>query len=217
MKLYNSNGSPNALRSRAVIHELNAPVEIVNVDIGKRENRTPEFLALNPNGKVPTFTDGDVVIWESRAINAYLAAKYPGANLYPVDLAARAQVDQWSYWQSIHLGPSMQRVAFERVQKKAFGRGDPEEAAIAADVKTTADLLPLLDAALAGKDWVTGQLSLADFALATTFILRKAARLGVEAHPNVTAWIERLEARPSWEKAVAPMREMNKSRGIELG
>ncbi len=217
MKLYNSNGSPNALRSRAVIHELGAPVEIVNIDISKGENRTPEFLRLNPNGKVPTFVDGEVVIWESRAINAYLAAKYPGANLYPVDLGQRALVDQWSYWQAIHLGPSMQRVAFERVQKKAFGRGEADEAAIAADVKTIADLLPVLDAALAGKDWVTGQLSLADFALATTFILRKGARLGVEAYPNVTAWIARLEARPSWEKAIAPAREVNKSRGIELG
>ena len=217
MKLYNSNGSPNALRSRAVIHELGVPVEIIDLDFSKGDNRTPQFLALNPNGKVPTFTDGDVVIWESRAINAYLAAKYPGANLYPVDLAQRAMVDQWSNWQAIHLGPSMQRVAFERVQKKAFGRGDADEAAIAADVKTVADLLPILDAQLAGKEWVTGSLSLADFALATTFILRKRAQLGVEAFPNVTAWIERLEARPAWEKAIAPARELNKTRGIELG
>ena len=217
MKLYNSNGSPNALRSRAVIHELGVPVEIIDLDFSKGDNRTPQFLALNPNGKVPTFTDGDVVIWESRAINAYLAAKYPGANLYPVDLAQRAMVDQWSNWQAIHLGPSMQRVAFERVQKKAFGRGDADEAAIAADVKTVADLLPILDAQLAGKEWVTGSLSLADFALATTFILRKRAQLGVEAFPNVTAWIERMEARPAWEKAIAPARELNKTRGIELG
>jgi glutathione S-transferase len=111
----------------------------------------------------------------------------------------------------------MQRVAFERAQKKAFGRGDTDEAAIAADVKTVADLLSLLDAQLAGKDWVTGGLSLADFALATSFVLRKAARFGVEAHANVTAWIERMEARPSWEKAIAPMRELNKTRGVELG
>lgn len=217
MKLYNSNGSPNALRSRAVIHELGVPVDIIDLDFSKGDNRTPAFLALNPNGKVPTFTDGDLVLWESRAINAYVAAKYPGANLYPVDLPQRAMVDQWTYWHAIHLGPSMQRVAFERAQKKAFGRGDTDEAAIAADVKTVADLLSLLDAQLAGKDWVTGGLSLADFALATSFVLRKAARFGVEAHANVTAWIERMEARPSWEKAIAPMRELNKTRGVELG
>ena len=217
MKLYNSPGSPNALRTRAVIHELDLPVEIVDVNIAKGENRSPEYLAINPNGKVPTFVDGDLVIWESRAINAYLASLKPEANLYPADPKRRAIVDQWSYWQAIHLGPSMQKIAFERVQKKAFGRGDADEAAIAGDVKTVAELLGVLDAALAGRQWIAGELSLADFALATTFILRKGASLGVEPHANVTAWIERLEARPSWEKAIVPAREVNKARGVTLG
>ncbi len=216
MKLYNSNGSPNALRSRAVIHELGLPVEIVNLDIGKGENRTPEFLALNPNGKVPTLVDGDVTIWESRAINAYLAGKAPAAGLYPDDLVSRAMIDQWSYWQAIHLGPAMQAVAFERVQKKAFGRGESDEAAIAGQLKTVADLLPILDAGLAGKDWIAGNLSLADFALGTTLTLRVSAKLGVEAYPNVASWIERLEARPGWQKAITPWREMMIARGIPL-
>lgn len=217
MKLYNSPGSPNALRTRAVIHELGLPVEIVDVNIMKGENRTAEYLALNPNGKVPTFVDGELVIWESRAINAYLASLKPEAGLYPTDPKRRAVVDQWSYWQAIHLGPSMQKVAFERVQKKAFGRGEADEAAIADDVKTVAELLGVLDGALVGKQWIAGELSLADFALATTFILRKGAKLGVEPHANVTAWIERLEARPSWEEAIAPAREVNKARGVTLG
>ena len=216
MKLYSSPGSPNALRTRAVIAELGLPVEIVNVDIAKGENRTPDYLKLNPNGKVPTLVDGDLAIWESRAINSYLAGLKPEADLYPADPKQRAVVDQWSNWQAIHLGPAMQKVAFERVQKKAFGRGEADEAAIAGDVKTVADLLPVLDNALAGKDWIAGKLSLADFALATTFILRKAANLGVEKFRNVTAWIERLEALPSWQAAIASTRELNASRGITL-
>jgi glutathione S-transferase len=214
MKLYNSPGSPNALRSRAVAFELALDPEIVNVNIGGGENRTPEYLAINPNGKVPVLVDGDVTIWESRAINAYLASKYPKGDLYPVDPVPRAMVDQWSYWQAIHLGPAMQRVAFERVQKKGFGRGEPDEASIAGELKTIADLLGLLDNALAGKEWITGTLSLADFALATTFTLRKSAKLGVEAFPNVIAWIERLEARPSWQKAIGPWKELMQQRGI---
>ena len=217
MKLYSSPGSPNALRTRAVIAELGLPVEIVNVDIAKGENRTPDYLKLNPNGKVPTLVDGDLAIWESRAINSYLAGLKPEADLYPADPKQRAVVDQWSNWQAIHLGPAMQKVAFERVQKKAFGRGEADEAAIAGDVKTVADLLPVLDNALAGKDWIAGKLSLADFALATTFVLRKAANLGVEKFRNVTAWIERLEALPSWQAAIASTRELNASRGITLG
>jgi glutathione S-transferase len=217
MKLYNSDGSPNALRVRAVINELGLEVETITVDFSKGENRTPEYLAINPNGKVPVLADGDLRLWESRAINAYLTTKAPGQTLYPTDPVGRAIVDQWSYWQAIHLGPSMQKVAFERVLKKVFGRGEPDEAAIAGDVKTVADLLGVLDGALAGKEWITGTLSLADFALGTTFTFRTAAKLGVEAFPNVVGWIARLEALPSWDKAIAPIREANTVRGIAVG
>jgi glutathione S-transferase len=216
MKLYNYYGSPNTLRTSAVAFELGFEPEIVNVDISRGENRTPEYLRLNPNGKVPTLVDGDVVIWESRAINAYLAALRPEADLNPAEPARRAIVDQWSYWQAMQLGPAMQRVAFEPVQKKLFGRGEADEAAIAGEVKTTAELLAILDAALAGREWIAGTLSLADFALATTFMYRKPARLGVEAFANVTAWITRLESRPSWIRAVTPTLEMMRSRGAEV-
>lgn len=214
MKFYNSPGSPNALRSRAVIHELGFTPEIINLDFSTGGNRTPEFLAINPNGKVPVLVDGDVVVWESRAINAYLAALRPEHDLNPADPVRRAKVDQWVFWQAIHLGPAMQGVAFERVQKKLFGRGEPDEAAIAGQVKTIAESLAIFEAALAGKQWVADTLSLADFSIGSTFILRKPAKLGVEAFPNVTAWIERLEALSSWQQALAPWREMLTGRGV---
>ena len=70
--------------------------------------------------------------------------------------------------------------------------------------------------ALAGKQWIAGGLSLADFALATTFQLRRPGGLEVEAYPNVTAWIERLEARPSWAKAIAPMLRVARRRGASI-
>jgi glutathione S-transferase len=111
----------------------------------------------------------------------------------------------------------MQKVAFERVHKKAFGRGEPDETAIVGEVSTVAELLGVLDGAVAGKQWIAGELSLADFALATTFMFRTVAKLGVEAHRNVVAWIARVEALPSWQKAVEPVREINRARGIELG
>lgn len=216
MKLYNGTFSPNALRTRAVAYELGLDPELIEVDLFKGENRTPEYLALNPNGKVPTLVDGDVVIWESRAINAYLASLNPTPDLNPTDPVRRAKVDQWSNWQAIHLGPAMQKIAFERVQKKLFGRGEPDESAIAGDVKTVNDLLAVLDASLAGKEWVADTLSLADFGIATTFMLRNNASLGVDAHPNVTSWIARLEARPGWIKAITPWRELMATRGVEV-
>ncbi len=216
MKLYSIPASPNALRTRAVAFELGLDPEIIDLDMSKGETRSPEFLKLNPNGKVPTLVDGDLVLWESRAINAYLADLVPEKGLYPDDIRKRAEIDQWSWWQAIHFGPAMQRVAFERVSKKAMGRGEPDEAAITGELKTMSDLLPVLETALAGKEWVAGDLSLADFAIASTFMLRRPAQISLDAYPNVAAWIARLEARPSWQKATAPMIESMRARGVEL-
>jgi glutathione S-transferase len=204
MKLYNANLSPNATRVRGVVNELGIPVEVIDVDLRKGENRSAEFLALNPNGKVPVLVDGDFVLWESRAINAYLASMKPEAGLYPADLRTRALVDQWSYWAAIHFGPAVQRVVFERLLKKRFGRGEPDENAIEAQVKEIAQFLPILETALAGKEWITGSLSLADFAIASTLAYRKGASISLADAPNVSAWADRIEARPSWHAAIAP-------------
>jgi glutathione S-transferase len=206
MKLYNANFSPNCLRVRAVIFELDADVEIVEVDVFGGGTQTPEYLAVNPNGKVPAFVDGDLRLFESRAINAYLASLDPSRRLYPEDLKRRAIVDQWSYWQAIHLGPSSQKLSFEKVLKERFGRGKPDENVIAAEAKETTKLLGVFNRALEGNDWIAGDLSIADFALASTFTLRHEAGIDLTGLDDVAKWIDRLESRPSWEKAVAAMR-----------
>jgi glutathione S-transferase len=206
MKLYNANLSPNALRVRAVANELAIPLEIIEIDLRKGENKTPSYLAINPNGKVPVLVDGDFVLWESRAIDAYLASLRPAAGLYPGDAKQRAVIDQWSYWQAIHLGPAMQRVAFERAMKPKFGMGAPDEKAIVAQLKDIDQFLPVLDANLEDKEWLAGDLSIADFAMASTFVYRVPAGISLDRTSHVAAWIDRLEARPSWQAAVAPLR-----------
>lgn len=206
MKLYNSNFSPNALRVRAVAAELGIPMEIIEVDFRKGEHKAPSYLAMNPNGKVPTLVDGDFVLWESRAINAFLASLRPECGLYPDNAKQRAVVDQWSYWGAIHLGPAIQRVAFERVMKSKFGMGEPDENAIAPQLKELDQFLPVLDASLANKEWVAGTLSLSDFALASTFVYRVPAGIALEKVPHLAAWVARIEARPAWQSAVAPLR-----------
>lgn len=205
MKLYNANFSPNCLRVRAVIFELGADVEIVEVDVFGGGTRTPEYLAINPNGKVPAFVDGDLSLFESRAINAYLASLDPSRRLYPKNLKKRAIVDQWSYWQAIHLGPSSQKLSFEKVLKERFGRGKPDENVIAAETKETTKLLGVLDRGLDGRDWIAADLSIADFALASTLTLRNEAGIELTEFPNVAAWIDRLESRDSWRRAIEPM------------
>jgi glutathione S-transferase len=206
MKLYNSNFSPNALRVRAVAAELSIDLEIIEVDFRKGEHKAAPYLALNPNGKVPTLVDGDFVLWESRAINGYLASLKPELGLYPDEAKTRALIDQWSHWQAIHLGPAMQKVAFERVMKSKFGMGVPDENTIASGLKEIDQFLPVLDDNLKEKEWVAGKLSIADFAVGSTFVYRIPAGISLDKASNVSAWIDRLEARPSWQKAVAPLR-----------
>ena len=205
MRLYNANFSPNALRVRAVAFELGIDIEIVEVDLRRGDNRAGEFLRRNPNAKVPVLEDGDFVLWESRAICTYLASLKPEAGLVPSDLEPRALMEQWSWWQAIHLGPAMQKLSFELFLKEKFGMGDPDAAVIEAERKATDQFLDVLEQGLAGQDWIVGRLSLADFYLATTFMYRSQAAISLETRPAVAAWIERLEAWESWQKAMAPL------------
>ena len=208
MRLYNANFSPNALRVRAVAHELGVELEIVEVDIRAGDNRAAEFLARNPNAKVPVLEDGNFVLWESRAICAYLAGIRPEAGLYPDGLKTRALVDQWAWWQAIHLGPAMQKLSFELFLKEKFGMGDPDPTVVEAERKATDQFLAVLETGLDDKDWIAGALSLADFYLATTFMYRDHAGISLDEFPRVAGWIGRLEARDSWQKAVAPLLEL---------
>ena len=205
MRLYNANFSPNALRVRAVAHELGVELEIVEVDIRAGDNRAAEFLARNSNAKVPVLEDGNFVLWESRAICAYLAGIRPEAGLYPDGLKTRALVDQWAWWQAIHLGPAMQKLSFELFLKEKFGMGDPDPTVVEAERKATDQFLAVLETGLDDKDWIAGALSLADFYLATTFMYRDQAGISLDEFPRIAGWIGRLEARDSWQKPVAPL------------
>jgi glutathione S-transferase len=206
MKLYNAGLSPNALCVRAVANELGIELELVDVDLGDPDAKRAALSSVNPNLKVPVLVDGDFVLWESRAIAGYLASLRPGAGLYPADARQRAIVDQWTYWHAVHLGPAMQAVNFQRGLKPRFGMGEPDERAIAPQLKETARLIPILDANLADRGWVAGALSLADFAIATTFPYRDAVGFDLADTPRVAAWMRRMESRPSWQAATAPMR-----------
>ena len=210
MKLYigNKNYSSWSMRSWVLLTQAGIPFDEVML---RFDAFTPDsnFKAalrdVSPTGKVPVLVDGDFVIWESRAINSYLASKKPERGLYPDDPKARATVDQWLYWQTIHLGPAMQKLSFERFLKSKFGMGDPDQSVIDTELKNVDQFLAVLEIGLAGKDWIAGDLSVADFTLATTFMYRAQSDISLDDLPNVAGWIERLEARQSWKDAFAPV------------
>jgi len=204
MKLYEHPFSSAAFKVRAVVHELGLPVTFVTVDLAKGEQKSPEYLARNPNGKVPTLEDDGFHVWESNAILCYLAAKKPESGLLPTDPKGLAQVQQWLQWQATTFGPSTGEVMFETVYAKRFGR-TKDEAKYAAGMEKVRRDLGVLEKTLAGKEYVCGKLTLADFSLVSCLMLRGAMGVELEAFPHVKAWVARLESRESVRKALPPM------------
>lgn len=143
--------------------------------------------------------DGPLLLWESNAIIAYLAA---GSPLVPTDPRERAEVDRWLGWQLAHLGPATRTVAFERVVKKLTGRGEPDQAAIAAATEDFGKLTAVLDQSLGNKQYLAGALSIADFALASHYSIAAACGLEVAPHERANAWLGRVLARPSMKRAL---------------
>jgi glutathione S-transferase len=202
MKLYDFAFSPNCRKVRAVAYELGITLEATHVDLVNGAQRRPDFLALNPNGRVPVLVDDDLILWESTAIMRYLSASRGGA-LVPKSSRGQAELDRWLAWQLAHLGPAMSKVAFERVVKKLTNQGVPDEAAIAVGSAEFAKLTAVLDAALQARDYLAGTLSLADFALASHYSLASACGLDLAPYPAVRSWLARLLGRQSMKRALA--------------
>jgi glutathione S-transferase len=201
MDLYYGRMSGNSARSIFALFEVGAPFELRLVDPRKKENRTPEYLAVNPMGKIPALADGAFHLWESNAINWYAAEKHPESGLLPATPAGRAAVQRWMFFQAAHVTPScfqIMRTEHRRLQEHWNLKGDP--AAAQAARTELARWLPVLEGALAGKEWLEGPFSLADVAYAPHLALIVEAGFSMEPHPAVRAWLDRLLARPAWKK-----------------
>lgn len=205
MKLYDFPFSPNCRKVRAVAYEVGVPFEGVRVDLLRGDQRAPAFLARNPNGRVPVMEDGDLVLWESVAIMRYVAA---GTALVPTERRAAAEVDRWLAWQLAHLGPAMSKVAYERVVKQLLKLGAPDPALVEAGTADFGAATKVLDGALAGRDYVAGPLTIADFALAAHYSLAPACGLSVATFPAVESWLARVLARDSMKRALADAKAM---------
>jgi len=200
VKLYDFPFSPNSRKVRAVAYELGIALDTQRIDLLTGGQRSPEFLARNPNGRVPVLEDGDLVLWESAAIIRYLAA---GSSLLPTARRTAAEVDRWISWQLAHLGPAMSKVAYENVVKRLTRRGEPDPARIAEGTAEFEQLTAILDTALAGREFVAGPLSVADFALAAHYSIAPAAGLDVAPHRRVASWMDRMSARDSMKRALS--------------
>jgi glutathione S-transferase len=201
IKLYEGPISPNARKVRLLAAELGIPLERVQLSLRAGDMRSPEYLAKNPNGKVPTVDDGGFVLWESGAILGYLASKRPERGLVPADPKERALVEQWLLWWTSHPESALWRLAFERRIKPALGREGNDPTLVAQAAAELARFLPILDRQLDGKEYIVGKLSVVDFAVAPWLeAVAPMPEVKLESYANIRRWLERMQQRAYWKE-----------------
>lgn len=194
IKLYDFKSSPNSQRVKVVLEEKKLPFEIVPIDLKKGEQKTPEFLKLNPYGKVPVLTDGDTVLYESCIINEYLDEKYPNPPLMPADSGKRAKGRILIDYGLAHLDGPYQKLRQELMK-------DPKEQSepvIETAKKDLRKLLQRFENEIGDQPYLLGEFSLADADLITRFTrLEGFGVLPDPSLPRLTKYLERMKERPS--------------------
>lgn len=208
LKLHTFPLSPNTFKVTAVLHHLGLDFELVPVDLPKGGSHEPSYMALNPNAMVPTLQDEDFTLWESNAIMVYLAEKQ-GSNLMPSDVRERAEVLRWLCWQLAHWGAALGPIAFERLAPSFIPGYQTDEAAVARALASLQRFGPVLNEHLKGKRFVAlDRLTVADFALASSAVYRRASQTPLEDYPEVERWLAEIDSQPAWQRATEPLKAM---------
>ena len=201
MKHYMNALSPNVRRVRLTAAALGLELDETRIDFNKGEHKSAAYLALNPNGAVPTLVDGDFVLTESRAIMQYLASKKPESGLLPRDERARAEVTRWQFWDAAHFSPQLGTLVFEKIIKPMMSLGEPDPRKVEEAVAGFRRFGAVLDERLDGKPYVVGEsLTLADLTIASSLMYAKQTDAPLGELPNVQSWFSRISSTDAWKK-----------------
>jgi glutathione S-transferase len=196
--LYHSPFSQHARRVVSLMVEANLEYELRNVDMGKGEHRSAEYLAINPNHQVPTLVDGDIKIHESNAILRYLCVKHGLDEWYPKELPLRANVEQWLDWNQCRLSPAVVDIVLNRVFMKEAG----DKAAIERGLSKLPELWSILDAGLAGTPFLAGsRATIADLSVASSVFQLTFANITPTAR-NTVDWFQQVSALGGFRKSL---------------
>ena len=188
--------SGNVQKVLWLLEELGQPY--VREDYGRQFNNTstPEYLGMNPSGKVPTLVDGDTVVWESNTILRYVCNRYaPASTLYPADPAGRTQVERWMDWQQTTFNSAGSKAFWQWIRTPADKR---DMQVIAQSVAVTEPLLHLLDAQLQHRAYIAGDtFTMADIPLGCEIHRWFGLPQPRPALPHLERWYATLLARPA--------------------
>jgi len=192
-------GSTRSSAGRCVwlLEEIGVPYTLKEVDMRNKEHKSAEFLKINPNGKVPAMVDGDLTLFESMAINFYLAEAYK-TELLGKTPAEKGLVHQWSYWSIAELQNPMIQVFIQKVFVPAERRDDK---VIEENLNQLPPLMTVLNNALEGKKYLVGnEFTLADLNTASVIGIAHAIGLDMKPYGNINAWLGAIADRPSFQK-----------------
>lgn len=189
--------------TQLALEELGVPYEKIKVDVAGGETKTPAFRGINPNGRVPVLVHDDQTIFESAAIALYLGETFGvERGLFPAPGPARGAAMQWIVWTNVTLVEAVQRYQWATSQRSPVERHNPAVATWArGDI---AERLGVLDAALAGKQYILGaDYSLVDAHLSASVGWIKQIELMPTGLGNIDAWLGRCMARPAMARVMA--------------
>lgn len=197
MKLYYFE-TPNARKPCAVAKHLGSPVEFVRIDLSSGAQKDPAFLAVNPNGKVPALEDGDVKLWESHAIMAYLAHK-AGSDLWPNDPRTQIEIMKWLNWDTAHFSRHAGRLTYNNMIKPMFDLGEPDQEEIEDATGFYKQFAAILDNHLKGKKYIVGDtLTIADFGVAGFLPTAEPAKLPLDGCNEIRRWHNTMMEMDAW-------------------
>lgn len=194
--LWGRRNSANVQKATWALGELGLEYRRERVGGSFGGTKTPEYLAMNPNGLVPTLQDGDFTLWESDAILRYLARTYGRGTLWPEDPAQAALADQWTTWTTSTLFPKL----FPLFYAQAFTpKAEQDFSGLGDAAKALGATIEVLDAALEGRAYLAGD----DFTygdIGPAIVARRVLMLpfGAPEAPNAARWLEGMRARPAY-------------------
>jgi GSH-dependent disulfide-bond oxidoreductase len=190
--------TPNGRKASIMLEEIGLPYNVHVIDITKNDQFSPEFIAINPNSKIPAIVDrdNDITVFESGAILVYLAEKT--GKLIPADQKSRFQVIEWLMFQMASIGPMFGQLSH-------FKRFAPEPIpyAIQRYEKETLRLYAVLDNQLAKHEYICGEYSIADIATYPWVAVYEFQGLTLDNHPHLKRWVETLQQRPAVQRGMA--------------
>jgi len=180
-----------------MLEEIGEPYQLIEKSTRTEDLQSAEYLRLNPNARIPTLVDGDLVLWESMAINLYLAQKYESP-MHCADPKVLGLAAQWSFWAMLEMEAALLDLLQHRAVLPEFAR---DASCAERDELLLRKPLGVLNNALSERSHLAGgQFSVADLNVASILIWGKMGRLDLSRHPNIAHWLDGCLARPAYSR-----------------